>query len=75
MRLSTYLSRLTKPELEELREQMNLSDDEVEVFEHLAKGRSNLFVAEKCGISISTLDTRIKVMKCKIIRLRGEING
>ena len=36
MRLGKYLSSLTKPELEELKEQLNLSDDELEVFEHLS---------------------------------------
>ena len=37
MRLGKYLSSLTKPELEELKEQLNLSDDELLVFDNLSK--------------------------------------
>ena len=40
MRLGKYLSSLTKPELEELKEQLNLSDDELKVFNNLSKNRS-----------------------------------
>ena len=32
MRLGKYLSSLTKPELEELRDLLNLSDDEYPIF-------------------------------------------
>ena len=46
MRLGKYLSSLTKPELELLKEQLNLSDDEEPIFNHLSKGRSKVAVSE-----------------------------
>ena len=45
MRLGKYLSSLTKPELESLKEQLNLTDDEELVFFHLSKGRSKEKIA------------------------------
>ena len=42
MRLGKYLSSLNKPELEELKDQLNLTDDEEMVFCQLSKGRSNV---------------------------------
>lgn len=69
MRLGKYLSELTKPELEELKEQLNLTDDEEMVFLQLSKGRSNLVVADNCKISLRTVDNKIKAINLKIARL------
>lgn len=69
MKLGKYLSSLTKPELEELRELLNLTDDEMLVFRELAKGRSKVTVAYNCGISTGTVDNRIKAINSKIKRL------
>ena len=69
MRLGKYLSSLTKPELEALKEQLNLSDDEAPVFEHLAKGRSKVSVADRCLISESTVDNRIKSISNKLKKI------
>lgn len=74
MRLGKYLSGLTMPELEELRNQLNLTEDEEEIFNYLSKGKSNAYTAEKCGISSSTLDNRIKDMRKKIIKIKGVLN-
>ena len=71
MRLGKYLSSLTKPELEELKEQLNLSDDELEAFEHLSKNRSKVIIADKCLVSVSTIDNRIKTINSKLNRLKG----
>lgn len=68
-RLGKYLSSLTKPELEELKEQLNLTDDEEVVFFQLSKGRSKIIVADNCGISPRTVDTRIKSINTKIERI------
>lgn len=69
MRLGNYLSSLTKPELEELKDLLNLTDDEEVVFFQLSKGRSKIIVADNCGISPRTVDTRIKSINTKIERI------
>lgn len=71
MRLGNYLSSLTKPELNELRELLNLTDDEEMIFNELSKGRSKIFIADKCLLSASTIDRRIKAIVCKIEKLKG----
>lgn len=70
-RLGKYLSSLTKPELEELKDQLNLTDDEEMVFEQLSRGRSNILVADNCQISIRTVDSKIKSINIKLGRLRN----
>lgn len=69
MRLGKYLSSLTKPELDNLRVQLNLTDDEDLVFLQLSRGKSKVAVAENCGISTPTVDNRIKAINKKIARL------
>ena len=69
MRLGKLLSSMTKPELEELRENLNLTDDEDMVFMQLSKGRNKTYIADNCMISISTVDNRIKAINKKIERL------
>lgn len=69
MRLGKYLSSMTKPELEEIRENLNLTDEEEMVFMQLSKGRSKTSISDNCMISISTVDNRIKAINKKIDRL------
>ena len=71
MRLGSYLSSLTKPELEELRYQLNLTDDEEKVFNELSRGRSKITAADNCLVSLSTIDNRIKSISTKLKRLKG----
>lgn len=71
MRLGKYLSELTKPELEELKDLLNLTDDEAYVFEELSRGRSKVCVADRCKISVSTVNNRIKSIRLKLERLKG----
>lgn len=69
MRLGKLLSSMTKPELEGIRENLNLTDDEDMVFMQLSKGRNKTYIADNCMISISTVDNRIKAINKKIDRL------
>jgi DNA-binding NarL/FixJ family response regulator len=71
MRLGNYLSSLTKPELEELKELLNLTEDEEIIFKWLSKGRNKTQVAIDCMVSISTVDNRIRAISGKLIRLKG----
>ena len=73
MRLGTYLSSLTKPELVELEELLNLTDDELPVFQGLAKGRSKTRIAGDNIISIGTVNNRIKSINTKIERILREV--
>lgn len=69
MRLGKYLSSMTKPELEEIRENLNLTDEEEVVFVQLSKGKSKTYIADCCMISTSTVDNRIKAISNKLNRL------
>lgn len=69
MRLGNYLSSLTKPELEELKDLLNLTDDEIEVFNGLSKGRSRTRIADDCLCATSTVDNRVKAIGNKLNRL------
>ena len=72
MRLGKYLSSLTKPELEELKELLNLTEDELEAFSMLAKGKTLVEVSMENRISISTLKRRIESIKRKVEKLNGK---
>ena len=69
MWLGKYLSSLTRPELEFLKDQLNLTDEEAIVFEQLSKGRSKIAAADKCMVSISTIDNRIRSINSKVSRV------
>lgn len=69
MRLGKYLSGLTKSELEILQENLNLTDDELEIFKGLAKGRSKVKIAEDCLVSVGTVANRIRAIQDKVNRL------
>lgn len=76
MRLGKYLSSLTKPELEELRDLLNLSDDEYPIFEELSHGRSEVYISDQCKICVSTVDNRIRAIRKKLERLQnGGVTG
>lgn len=70
MRLGVYLSSLTKPELAELEEQLNLTDDEAPVFLALSKGRSKTRIAGDYSISVGTVSNRIKSITEKVKRIK-----
>ena len=66
MRLGYYLSSLTRSELENLMNELNLSDDEETVFWCLSKGRSNVATADACRCSVATVSNRIAHIKYKV---------
>lgn len=72
MRLGKFLSSLTMPELEELRDKLNLTDEEFLVFNELSKGRSIVMVATKYGMATSTVSNRIKAIVTKCSRIEGK---
>lgn len=69
MKLGVYLSKMTRPELENLEQELNLTDSELEVFKHLCKGRDKNFISDMCNISIGTVSNRICGIKSKMQRL------
>lgn len=72
MGLGTKLSKMTKPELEELEKYLNLTDDEEMVFRELARGKSRTSIADKCLVSASTISNRIKNIETKMSRFSGK---
>lgn len=72
MNLGKMLSSMIKPELEELKEICNFTDEEEKVFDELSKGKSRIYVAEKYSLSCSTVSNRIKSMQNKIAKAEKE---
>lgn len=72
MNLGKYLSSMIKPELDELRQICNFTDEEEKVFNELSKGRSRIYVAEKYALSCSTVSNRIKSIQNKIFKAEKE---
>lgn len=66
MMLGRYLTRLTKPELELLREECNLSDEELEIFNFLAKGKYIREIAYKTSLSDKTVERKVSAIKFKV---------
>lgn len=69
MRLGKYLSSLTKPEVERLRDELNLTDDEEMIFNKLAKGKSKVSIADECLVSVGTVSNRISAIQSKVNRI------
>ena len=67
-------SKLIKPELEEIINNANFTEDEEEIFILLAKGKSRQEISQRLKMSKPTIDRRIKGIKEKISKLlRSEI--
>ena len=66
MRLGKYLSTLTKPELEEIENKANFSDEEKIIYYMLSRGKSLTEISINNQISISTLKRRIDNIKWKV---------
>ena len=69
MILGRYLSSLTKPELELLKEECNLTDEENEIFVFLAKGKYIREIALKTCLSEKTVERRVDRIKRKVARV------
>lgn len=66
MRIGKYLSTLTKPELEEIENKANFSDEEKTIYYMLSKKKSLTEISINNQISISTLKRRINSIKWKV---------
>lgn len=60
------LSKLTKPELEEVTKNANLTDDEMDIFLMLSRGKGIKEIAFKQSVSTATVSRRIESIKKKI---------
>lgn len=69
MKLAKLLNEMTLPQLETVRLLSNLSAEENEIFDLLAKGESIIYIADKLNISPGTVSNRIKVIKAKILKV------
>lgn len=65
------LSKLTKPELEEILENANLTEDEQIVFDLLSKGKTITQISLEISVCERTVNRRISKIKNKINRLEG----
>lgn len=70
MNLGKMLSSMIKPELDDLKEICNFTDEETEVFDKLAKGQSIQVIALSGAIACSTVSNRIKSIQNKINKAR-----
>lgn len=60
------LSFLSREQSEEYKNKMNLTDDEEEIFDMLAKNYSIVKIADVMQMSTRTVDRRIKNIKLKM---------
>ena len=65
------LSKLTKPELEEILENANLTEDEQIVFDLLSKRKTITEISLEISVCERTVNRRIQKIKNKINRLEG----
>jgi DNA-binding NarL/FixJ family response regulator len=66
------LSKYTKPTLDGWRLLLNLTEEEELVFCLLSKGKSRQEIADRVGMSIATIDRRIKTIRNKMEQLGGQ---
>lgn len=71
MRFGKYLSTLTKPELEKLKENCNFSEEEEVIFLKLAKNKSITEISMNTGFSTSTINRRICDIRQKVVKING----
>lgn len=69
MRIGKYLSTLTKPELEEIENKANFSDEEKIIYYMLSKKKSLTEISINNQISLSTLKRRINNIKWKVDKI------
>ena len=68
MRLGKYLSGLTKPELEEIKDYCNFTDDEIQIFDMLSKKKSITEISFVVLMTERTISRRIQDISAKIER-------
>lgn len=69
MRLGKYLSSLTKPELEELKENCGFTDNEIAVLKLLCNEHGSIEISEKMNTSVATVNRKIRNIREKIERI------
>lgn len=72
MRLGTYLSELTKPELNNLYEICGLTEEETQICELIRNGKTYIQIENKLGYSTKTIYRRVLIIKNKIDKNRKE---
>ncbi len=65
------LSKLTKPELDEIINNANFTEEEIEVFKLLARGKTITEIAQQISACNRTVNRRISKIMSKISRLEG----
>lgn len=68
MRLAKYFSSLTKPELEELKNICNFTDDELFIMDCLIKDQSYEEISSRVRCSTATVGRKISAIKEKVER-------
>lgn len=66
MGLRTYLSKLPKCELDKLKENANLTEDEREIFELVSRGKLISEIAYSMNVCTSTVDRKIRNINRKM---------
>lgn len=75
MRLGKYLSELTKPELEELKDLCSFTSEEVKIIDSLRSGKSYEEIAVCIGYSTATAGRKLSLIKEKIERVCGNVKN
>lgn len=65
------LSILTLPEINDMREKLNLTSDEEIIFNYLCKGKTVTQIADRLNVSNRTVDNRIRRIRRKIEYVGG----
>ena len=73
MRLGKYLSSLTKPEIDELRELLNLSDENLLIFDFLSIGKTRQEISTRICMSSRAIDRKIREIKNKIFKIDNNL--
>ena len=63
------LSELTKPELEKIKENANVTDEELRIFKLLSQDKSITDIAVRMSASSRTINRKISKIKQKISKL------
>lgn len=66
------LSKLTTPKINYLRENLNLTDEELIVFDMLAKHKSQIQIADRLHTCVRTVTNRTRAIRAKMEQLERE---
>lgn len=76
MRIGKYLTLLTMPEIKEIQKICNFNEEEIMISEMLSKKKSQIEIAEKMKLSLSTTKRRVRTIKEKVERMvKVTVNG